>query len=211
MLNTACTISATARIIAKHEVIWAKTARLVSVYRQFARLSTLAPIALGAILCAAASTVQAQAYPLAQTSTSTPWDRLSFAPTKSEAASRFVLNVPDAAKLGLYNSSSEAFTGANGRAERIRTAILNPGRFWLTPATQSADYGFLPSDSFPRASYLSLLEVRYHIWESNIAETRTLTDVNGALVYPLVQIDYTTGHFPIALSIAPLRGSSDIR
>ncbi len=211
MLNTIHAIAATRWAIANYgPLILAITDRIDLVYRRFARLSTLAPIALGAILCTAASTVQAQGYALAPTARSGASGWLSSAPTESVATPWFVLNVPDRREPRIYNSSRSA--AASGRAERTRNAILNPGRFWLAfPATQSVDYGFLPTDSLPRVSYLSLLEVTYQVWEANLAETRTPTDVNGVLVYPLVQIDYPTGHFPIALSIAPLRGSSDVR
>ena len=65
-----------------------------------------------------------------------------------------------------------------------------------------ADRVSLPPGSFP-----SLLQAKYAIWESSLAESRSLVDVNGVSVYPLLQINYAGWHLPVTLYISPLRGS----
>ena len=53
----------------------------------------------------------------------------------------------------------------------------------------------------------SLLQARYAIWESSLADSRSSVDVNGVSVYPLLQINYAGWHLPVALYLSPLRGS----
>jgi hypothetical protein len=65
-----------------------------------------------------------------------------------------------------------------------------------------ADRVSLPPGSFP-----SLLQAKYAIWESSLAESRSLVDVNGVSVYPLLQINYAGWHLPVTLYISSLRGS----
>jgi hypothetical protein len=65
-----------------------------------------------------------------------------------------------------------------------------------------ADRGSLPTGSF-----LSLLQAKYAAWESSLADSRSLVDVNGVSVYPLLQINYAGWHLPVALYLSSLRGS----
>jgi hypothetical protein len=61
--------------------------------------------------------------------------------------------------------------------------------------------------SLPPGSFPSLLQTRYAIWESSLADSRSLVDVNGMSVYPLFQINYAGWHLPVTLYISSLRGS----
>jgi len=61
--------------------------------------------------------------------------------------------------------------------------------------------------SLPPESFLSLLQAKYAIWESSLADSRSLVDVNGVSVYPLLQINYAGWHLPVTLYISSLRGS----
>ena len=55
-----------------------------------------------------------------------------------------------------------------------------------------------------RAALLALLQTKYEVWESNLSDSRSLTDVNRISVYPLMEINYTGWHLPVALYISPL-------
>jgi len=61
--------------------------------------------------------------------------------------------------------------------------------------------------SLSPTSFLSLLQIKYANWETGLSDSRSLTDVNGVSVYPIVQINYGRWHLPIPLYISPLRGS----
>lgn len=214
MLNTIQMIVVTGRIITSYELlIWAVTYCLDGSCRRFASRSVLSLIALCSTLCLSPVIVNAQAVPA--NGFGRPPQMTAFrwwSPAVTEAAApRLVANTTDLTNFYAYGSTSRASINGSREAGPMSTAILHPGRFWLTPTTQSAEHAFLQGDSLPHASYLSLLEVRYQAWESSLAENRTLTDVNGVSLYPLVQIEYGNRSFPIALSIAPLRGSSDVR
>ena len=65
-----------------------------------------------------------------------------------------------------------------------------------------ADRVLLPPGSFP-----SLLQTKYVTWESSLADSRSLVDVNGVSVYPLLQINYAGWHLPVTLYISSRRGS----
>jgi hypothetical protein len=62
-------------------------------------------------------------------------------------------------------------------------------------------------DSLPPGSLLSLLQAKYAMWESSLADSRSLVDVNGGSVYALLQINYAGWHLPVTLYLSPLRGS----
>ena len=59
----------------------------------------------------------------------------------------------------------------------------------------------------PAGSYLSFLQAKYVMWESSLADSRSLINVNGVSVYPLLQINYAGWHLPVTLYISSLRGS----
>ena len=61
--------------------------------------------------------------------------------------------------------------------------------------------------SLPPRSLLSLLQTRYAVWQSSLADSRSLTNVNGVSVYPLLQVNYAGWNLPVTLYISPLRGS----
>jgi hypothetical protein len=60
--------------------------------------------------------------------------------------------------------------------------------------------------SLPSISFLALVQTSYVQWESSLADTPTPTSVNGAMVYPLMQVNYAGWNLPVALYTSPLRG-----
>lgn len=60
-------------------------------------------------------------------------------------------------------------------------------------------------------SFFSLLQTRYEAWESRLEDSGPRLNVNGLLVYPLLQVNYASWHLPIGLYIPPLRGTDAIR
>jgi hypothetical protein len=54
---------------------------------------------------------------------------------------------------------------------------------------------------------LSLLQAKYAIWDSSLTDSRSLIDVNGVSVYPLLQINYAGWHLPVTLYISSFRDS----
>jgi hypothetical protein len=85
--------------------------------------------------------------------------------------------------------------------------IVNPQFSELDHYTLNRDLNLVEGESMTLRSFLSVIEAKYVIWESSLADTRSLTSVNGMAVYPLVQIDYADWHLPIGLYVPPLRGS----
>lgn len=58
-----------------------------------------------------------------------------------------------------------------------------------------------------QATFLSPLQPNYTAWESWLEDSEPRVNVNGLLVYPLLQVNYAGWHLPISLYIPPLRGS----
>ena len=54
---------------------------------------------------------------------------------------------------------------------------------------------------------LSLPQAKYAIWDSSLTDSRSLIDVNGVSVYPLLQINYAGWHLPVTLYISSFRDS----
>jgi hypothetical protein len=87
-------------------------------------------------------------------------------------------------------------------------AVANTGGFELEVGPQGGKSMSLAGEELlPARSLLSILTVNYARWESSLADTHSLTNANGLLVYPLLQIDYAQLHMPISLYIPPLRCS----
>jgi hypothetical protein len=63
------------------------------------------------------------------------------------------------------------------------------------------------SVSLPPGSFPSVMQAKYAIWQSSLADSRSLVNVNGMSVYPLLQIDYAGWHLPVTLYLSSLRGS----
>jgi hypothetical protein len=80
---------------------------------------------------------------------------------------------------------------------------------WSTLGARVAKPSLLADPaSLPPEAFLSLLQARYAMWESSLADSRSLINVNGVSVYPLLQINYAGWHLPpVTLYISSLRGS----
>jgi hypothetical protein len=81
------------------------------------------------------------------------------------------------------------------------TTLLNIGARVARPSVLA------DGDSLPLGNFPSILQAKYTEWESSLADSRSLVEVNGVSVYPLLQINYAGWHLPVTLYISPLRGS----
>jgi hypothetical protein len=142
-------------------------------------------------VCLAAAEAHAQNLPsqgIAQSASMTNgWWPLES--SSSATSPRFLLSVaglPDFQALDSLQAST-ALAGANPPADLANNYAAN-----LTE-----------DQPLPSVSLLALMQTRYVDWESSLADTRTPTSVNGAMVYPLFQINYAGGSLPVALYNSP--------
>ena len=92
--------------------------------------------------------------------------------------------------------------------ERMGFSGFYSGNFTLALAVIDAKYGPPASNHALNAqSVLSEVEAKYQSWESSLADSRSLTNVNSEAVYPLAQIDSGNWHLPITLGTAPIPGA----
>ncbi|MBV8452531.1 MAG: hypothetical protein JOZ29_09700 [Deltaproteobacteria bacterium] len=101
-----------------------------------------------------------------------------------------------AAKGGIY-PSNEYVNELSGQVDSELTRDIR----------QSDISALAEGGSLVAGSFFSVLSSQYEAWESSLSDSRSLTNVNGALVYPLIEITYTHWRMPISLYIPPLRGS----
>ena len=81
--------------------------------------------------------------------------------------------------------------------------------FEFTQYARGPEFSTLANaEPLPSGSFFSFGNAKYLAWETAVSDSRSLTDVNGVLVYPLMEIHYAHWHLPIAMYISPLRGSA---
>jgi hypothetical protein len=167
----------------------------VSLFNLFALYLSILTLITCLTVCLAAANAHAQDDP-SQDSVHAPaittgsW---SLESTTCASSPRFLLSavgLPDFQAFD-WAKTSTLHSGGNQPAEPIDDYSTN-----LTA-------GASPSS----VSFLALIQTRYVRWESSLADTRTPTSVNGAMVYPLLQINYANGSVPVALYNSPLLGS----
>jgi hypothetical protein len=91
--------------------------------------------------------------------------------------------------------------------ERMGFSGFYSGNFSLALAVLDSKYGPPTSnDALNAEPVLSEVESKYQGWESSLADSRCLTNVNGVSVYPLAQIDGGNWELPITLGTAPIPG-----
>jgi hypothetical protein len=104
-------------------------------------------------------------------------------------------------------------------SDSIRTAGAQPNSDRQTEATEAAIAGFphfgLMDGSFVKPNLLTdrvslaptsaFLQSEYSTWESSLANSRSLSGVNGVPVYPLLQVSCGGWQLPVTLYTSSLR------
>jgi hypothetical protein len=157
----------------------------VSLFDCFALYLGILVLSACLTVCFAAAKAHAQDLPSrdsAPTNTAGWWSLESAA---SATSPRFLLSNAGLPNFRAFDSlkASTALSGGTSLADAENNYVAN-----LTE-----------DEPLPSISLLSVLQTRYVDWESSLADTRTPTSVNGAMVYPLFQINYANGSLPVAL------------
>jgi hypothetical protein len=136
----------------------------------------------------------------------------SWSPVTAESATapRLPIRIAELAAFeafGSYRTSPAQLTtyrlteSMDDRGDRLQYSGSTPGARVAKPSLL-ADPASLPPESL-----LSFLQARYTMWESSMADSRSLINVNGVSVYPLFQINYAGWHLPVTLYISSPRDS----
>jgi hypothetical protein len=100
--------------------------------------------------------------------------------------------------------SSVARPNGHHTTERMDFSGFYSGNFSLALAVLDEKYSPPAGNHALNAEpVLSEVEAKYQRWESSLADSRSLTNVNSEPVYPLAQIDSGNWHLPITLGEAP--------
>jgi len=173
-------------------VSYEPTQNAVSLFNCFALYVGILVLIACLTVCFAAAEAHAQdlaSQNTAQAATTTAFGWWSLESAASAASPRFLLTTAGLPDFQAFESLKTPAALSGG------TLSADPTDNYLANLT---DAGSVPSWSF-----LSPIQTSYVQWESSLADTRTPTSVNGAIVYPLFQINYANGSLPVALYISP--------
>jgi hypothetical protein len=106
-----------------------------------------------------------------------------------------LLATPSPANLDLPTASDDSIANFQDAGSMLNASIAQQA-LWTKHS------------SAPAATFLTLIESKYTSWESGLADSRTLTNVNMMSVYPIFQVNYGTSSIPVTLYISPLRGGN---
>jgi hypothetical protein len=106
-----------------------------------------------------------------------------------------LLGTTPPAKLDLVAPSSDSNINFRNAGSMLNASVAQQA-LWTEPT------------SAPATTFLTLIESKYATWESGLADSRTLTNVNGMSVYPIFQVNYGSSFVPVTLYISPLRGGN---
>jgi hypothetical protein len=106
-----------------------------------------------------------------------------------------LLGTTSLTKLDLSAPSDDSITNFQEAGSTLNASVAQQA-LWSEPT------------SAPAATFLTLVESKYATWESGLADSRTLTNVNGMSVYPIFQVNYGSSFVPVTLYISPLRGGN---
>jgi len=85
------------------------------------------------------------------------------------------------------------------------TAVAALSNFSLTDMTLAAPRLSTDSVPLPAADSFAFLQSEKPSWQSLLADSHSLSDVNGVSVHPLLQVNYAGWQLPVTLYTAPLR------
>jgi hypothetical protein len=172
----------------------------VSPFDCFALYLTILTLIACLMILFATATVHAQDVPsrgavqAAATSTAGWWSLDSAA---SAASPRYLLSMAGLRDFQAFDSAKNLTAEAGG------TTAANQREEYLASITDA--------NSLQPGSLLSMIQTSYAQWGANLADTETPTSINGAMVYPLFQLNYANGSLPVALYNSPLLGSDNTR
>jgi hypothetical protein len=161
--------------------------------------------ALCLIVALVATIANAQELPAATASAAAPasgW----WSPAKAESATAPQLQI-SMAELVPFQASDSFRTFRPQRTNYRATESMDGQIASLQYIGAGVARPSLLADLVSLPPALSLLQAKYATWESSLADSRSLVDVNGVSVYPLLQINYAGWHLPVALYLSSLRGS----
>ena len=188
-------------------------ANVERIYSFIASFSILGLIGLGVILCLTASVVHAQQFSSNDFAPAATQGNGWWSPER-EASTVVVPHLQvGMSKLAGFAISEPVRNSTIEQSDYLPSEetdrpIVNPRNFEFELERQSSEVSpSIEGDLLSTRSFLSILEAKYGMWESSLADTRSLMNVNGISVFPLVQIDYAQWRLPIGLYAPPLRGS----
>ncbi|MGD0117501.1 MAG: hypothetical protein ABSD30_05525 [Candidatus Binatus sp.] len=180
-------------------------------FQAFARILTLIALCLSSWFTAGTAQAQEatrQGFELA--SAEVPGRLFALDTAESAPTPSLQLSMAEPHHFRISDSLQSSVARPNGHhtTERMDFPGFYPGNFTLALAVLHTKYG-PPASNHPLNTepVLSEVEAKYQRWESNLADSRSLTNVNGVSVYPLAQIDSGNWHLPITLGTAPTPGA----
>lgn len=180
-------------------------------YQVYVRILTLVALCFSSWLNAGTARAQeatAQEFQLA--SAEVPGRPFALDATESASTPSLQRSMAEPYHLRISDSlrSSVARPSGHHTTEGMGLSGFYSGNFTLAMAVLDTKYGAPATDQELNAEAVpSEVAGEYQRWESSLADSRSLTNVNGVSVYPLAQIDGGNWDLPITLGTAPIPGA----
>src|SRR5271155_5078246 len=180
-------------------------------FQAYARILTLIALCLSSWFTAGTARAQEatrQGFELASAEVPPRLFALDTAETAPAPSLQLSNAEPHRCQISDLPPSSVARPNGHHTTERMDFPGFYSGNFTLALAVLDMKYGPPASNHALNAEpVLSEVEAKYQRWESSLADSRSLTNVNGVSVYPLAQIDSGNWQLPITLGTAPTPGA----
>jgi hypothetical protein len=182
--------------------------KVLNDFQEYLRILTLIVLCLSSWFTAGAAQAQeitGQEFELA--SAEVPGRLLALATAESASTTSVRLSMAQPYHFRISDSlqSSVARPSGHHTTERMDFSCFYSGNFTLGVAVLDTKYGSPAGNHALNAEpVLSEVEAKYQTWESSLADSRSLTNVNGVSVYPLAQVDSGNWDLPITLGTAPI-------
>jgi hypothetical protein len=180
-------------------------------FQVFARILTLIALCLSSWFTAGTAQAQgATGQEIELASAEVPGRLFALDTAESAPTPSLQLSMAEPYHFRISDSLRKSVARPNGHptTERIDVSGFYSGNFTLALAVLDTKYGTPARNHALNAEpALSEVEAKYQSWESSLADSRSLTNVNGVSVYPLAQVDCGNWHLPITLSTAPIPGA----
>jgi len=193
--------------------VWAATTgvKMFNDFQAYIRILTLIALCLSSWLTAGTAKAQeatAQEFKLASAEVPGRPFALDTAESPSTPSLQLSMGEPYHFRISDSPQSSVARSNGHDTTERMGFSGFYSESFSLARAVLDTKNGARAGNHVLDVEpVLSEVEAKYQGWESSLADSRSLTNVNGVSVYPLAQIDSGTWQLPITLGAAPNPGA----
>jgi hypothetical protein len=190
----------------RHEMIRSLSGLISSISYKYV-LSMIVACLIGSLMATIAYSQELPSDAPTSVGASFPSGWWSPEPAESATAPQLVIGMTEPTNFKVSDSLRPA--GAQPNSDRpiepTEAAIAGLPHFELTDGSVVMPSPLTDGVSLTPPSSFAFLHAQYSTWELSMANSRSLTEVNGATVHPLLQVNYAGWQLPVTLYTSSLR------